>query len=93
MSNGTISHEAFKQIDSVDVKLDILFDTIQKNHDEQMQKCLCRADKCTGMFSEFEKRVKGLEKRKRFDTGVGGIAGFAGGFVAVVLKTLFFREL
>jgi len=91
MSNGRLTHEDFKRIESVDLKLDILFETIQANHSEQLDKCFCRANECAGKFEEFNKRVGILEKRKRFDTGISASAGVIGGVLAFIGKWFFFK--
>jgi len=41
--------------------------------------------------SSMEPRIKKIEKRKRIDTVVGTVSGFAGGVSAVVGKWFFFR--
>lgn len=37
-------------------------------------------------YEDHEKRIKGLEKRKRRDTGIAAGSGFSGGFMAMVIQ-------
>jgi hypothetical protein len=87
---AVISRDDFGKIDNMDLKLNILFDTIVQQHDEQLSKCLCRADKCTKWQDNFDLELTSLKntvtRRKWWDKGISGIAGFIGGFIAHLIQ-------
>ena len=84
MSNGVVQFDEFKDIKDRDTKLNILFKTIVAHHEESLESCRCRQEKC-------DIRLGKLEKRKWLDKGIAVTSGGIGGFLAVFFNRMFMR--
>jgi len=77
--NGIVSKDTFKGY-STDSKLDTLYDL--------QVMTISTIDK---RINNHDKRIIKIERRKRFDTSVAAGSGILGGFVAMILKLVFWK--
>ena len=74
--NGRISPDSWARMDT-DERLWIIYDTLNS--------------RCANHWLECDKRITGLENRKKIDTTLSALAGVFGGFIAMVGRWMVWR--
>jgi hypothetical protein len=86
MANGLpINHDTFKNLKSLESKIDALFDVLVFMNSAGYESEADRKEKRSKCNERFQK----LEKSKHYDKIIAGGTGFIGGFAAFLSKTFF----
>ena len=86
MVNGLpINHDTFKNLKSLESKLDVLFDVLVFMCNQGYESEADREEK----WSKCNERFQKLEKSKHYNKVIAGRTGFIGGFAAFLSKIFF----
>jgi hypothetical protein len=86
MANG-IKKDTFEKADQ-DTKFLIIFDLLADTNSMLAENVSLQANSCKERLTACDGRFAKIEGRKRIDTTLAGLLGFAGGFMAVLAKKL-----
>jgi len=82
-----VSRDTFEKAE-LETKFLMIFD-IMTDHGKLMADHIAKQDlSCDKRANKCDKRFIAIERRKKIDTAISGTTGFAGGFLAVVLKKI-----